>query len=73
MPLSNLHTSPQNNQFDIIMEIESNTNNYIAKPAEVITEAKAWKGEIVPISLIRQSLPLSMWHSAGISRSQEII
>ena len=55
------------------MEIESNTNNYIARPAEVITEAKAWTGEIATISLIRQSLPLSMWHSAGISRSQEIL
>ena len=57
------------------MEIESNTNtnNCIAKPAEVIAEAKTWKGEIGTISLIRQSLPLSMWHSAGISRSQEIL
>ena len=55
------------------MEIESNTNDYIAKPTEVITEAKTWKGEIGTISLIRQSLPLSMWHSAGISRSQEVL
>ena len=55
------------------MEIESNTHNYIAKPAEVIAEAKTWKGEIGTISLIRQSLPLSMWHSAGISRSQKVL
>ena len=56
-----------------LSQMEIASNNCIAKPAEVITQAKAWKAEIETISLIRQSLPLSMWHSAGISRSQETL
>ena len=56
------------------MEVESNQSNYYITKSEIaIAESKTWNREIGTILLIRRSLPQLMWHSAGISRSQEIL
>jgi len=61
------------------IEIESNniSNSCDAIAQNLVTaeisESKTWIGEIETILSIRQTIPELMWHSAGISRSQEIL
>lgn len=56
-----------------LSQIEIEAHDYTFKSSSTIAQAKSWHQEIGTISLIRQSIPQLMWHSAGISRSQEIL
>ncbi|NES82526.1 MAG: L-aspartate oxidase [Moorea sp. SIO2B7] len=56
-----------------LSQIKVESNGSVNRSFLSISESKTWDDEIEEILAIRSRLPQLMWHSAGISRSQELL
>jgi L-aspartate oxidase len=56
-----------------LAKIEIPKSEYIEEKKPLLTVEEDWSEEIPQIASVRDKLPVLMWQSAGISRSQEIL
>lgn len=54
-------------------QIEIEPHDNVPEGETVVAESRTWDEEMATISAIRENLPQLMWHSTGISRSQEVL
>ncbi len=54
-------------------QIEIEPHGNVPEGETVVAESIAWDEGMATISAIRKNLPQLMWHSTGISRSQEVL
>jgi L-aspartate oxidase len=56
-----------------LAKIQIPESHVTEKPPSVLTVEEDWGEEIARISYIRQQIPILMWQSAGICRTQEVL